>query len=47
MDENKLVLGKGATPMTVAELVVRECDDEEWLNDVIYYINAFIERTYE
>ena len=42
--ENKLTLGAGATPLTVAELVVRECSDEEFLEDVVYFINCYIER---
>lgn len=39
-----LFLQEGATPMTVAEMVVRECNDKEWLNDVVYYINCYLSR---
>jgi hypothetical protein len=34
----------GATPMTIADAVVRECPDKEILEDVVYYINAYITR---
>lgn len=44
--ENKLTLGSGATPFTVADAVIRECPDREWLADVVFYINTYIERTY-
>jgi hypothetical protein len=46
MDDNVLNLAKGATPMTVADLVIRECNDREWLEDVMFYIEKYIERTY-
>jgi len=42
-----LMLGNGATPFTAAEAVVRECPDREWLEDVVFYLNAYIERTYK
>lgn len=45
--ENKLMLGNGATPFTVADAVIRECADKEWLEDVVFFINAYIERTYK
>lgn len=45
--ENKLMLGSGATPFTVADAVIRECADKEWLEDVVFYLNAYIERTYK
>ena len=44
--ENKLILGNGATPFTVADAVIRECPDRGWLKDVVFYINAYLERTY-
>lgn len=44
---SKLYVGNNATPMTVAEMVVRECSDYEWLDDVVYYIKAYINRTYD
>lgn len=43
---SKLYVGNNATPMTVAEMVVRECPDHEWLDDVVYYIKAYINREY-
>lgn len=39
-----LFLQSGATPMTVAEMVVRECSDEEWLQEVVYFINCYLTR---
>ena len=44
--ENKLMLGNGATPFTVADAVIRACPEREWLVDVVYYLNAYIDRTY-
>ena len=32
--------------MTIADAVIRECADEEWLQDVVFFINAYITRTY-
>lgn len=37
----------GATPMTIADAVVRECPDKEILEDVVYYINAYITREWD
>lgn len=45
--ENKLMLGSGATPFTVADAVIRECPDKEWLEDVVFFLNAYIGRTYK
>ena len=45
--ENKLMLGNGATPFTVADAVIRECPEREWLEDVIFFLDAYIERTYK
>lgn len=45
--DNKLILLDGATPFTVADAVIRECGDEEWLEDVVYFIQAYINRTYK
>ena len=47
MKDEKLILENGATPLTVAEVVVRECGDEDWLEDVIYYLRAYLNRTYK
>lgn len=44
---NKLILGAGATPFTAADAVIRECGDKEWLEDVIFFLRAYIDRTYE
>ena len=37
----------GSTPMTVADAVIRECADKEWLEDVVYFLNAYLLRTYK
>lgn len=44
--ENRLVLTSGATPMTVADAIIRECSDREWLEDVIYYLGIYVGREY-
>lgn len=44
--ENRLILVSGATPMTAADAIIRECCDKEWLEDVIYYLGIYIEREY-
>lgn len=41
---NEIHVCNGATPMTYAELVTRDCDDIEWLEDIIYYIQLYIDR---
>lgn len=41
---SNLYVADGATPMTIAEMVVRECKDEEILEDIIYYIEAYLSR---
>lgn len=46
MIEDKLIVGNGGTPLTVADAVIRECADRKWLEDVIYFIKAYIDRTY-
>lgn len=45
--ENKLTLGNGATPFTVADAVIRENPEKGWLEDVVFFLNAYIERTYK
>ena len=45
--ENKLMLGNEATPFTVADAVIRACPERKWLKDVVFYLNAYLERTYE
>ena len=44
--ENRLILTSGATPMTVADIIIRECCDKSWLEDVIYYLEKYVEREY-
>ena len=45
---NKLILQNGATPFTVADAVIRECGgDKEWLEDIIFFLQAYIDRTYK
>lgn len=46
MIEDKMIIGNGGTPLTVADAVIRECPEKEWLEDVIYFIKAYIDRTY-
>lgn len=46
MIEDKMIIGNGGTPLTVADAVIRECPEKEWLEDVIYFIQAYIDRTY-
>ena len=45
--DNELRLQAGGTPLTVADLVIRECNDREWLEDVIFYLEKYIERAYQ
>ena len=45
-NENKLYLASGATPLTTADAIIRECSDENWLKDTIYYLNCYIDRVY-
>ena len=33
----------GATPMTIADAILRECDDET-LQEVLYYIDCFMKK---
>ena len=33
----------GATPMTIADAILRECD-KEILEEVLYYINCFLKK---
>ena len=46
MINEKLFLENGATPLTVADCITRECNDKDFLLDVIFYLEAFIKRTY-
>lgn len=46
MIEDKMIIGNGGTPLTVADAVIRECPEKEWLEDVIYFIQAYIDRTF-
>jgi len=36
----------GCTPMSVADAVIRDCPDREWLEDVIFFLRTYIDRTY-
>lgn len=36
---------RGSTPMTYAETLIRECPDCEWIEEVIYWLNAFLTLT--
>ena len=44
MSENKLIISADATPMTIADVVVREIKDIGLLNEVIFYIKMYVER---
>ena len=44
--ENRLILSSGATPLTAADAIIRECADKDWLNDVIFYLKIYVDRTY-
>lgn len=46
MINEKLFLESGATPLTVADCITRECNDKAFLLDVIFYLETFIKRTY-
>lgn len=41
-EQAKLIIPNGGTPMTIAELVVRECPDKEWIKTVNYYLECFL-----
>lgn len=41
---SELYLSSGSTPMTLADLITRECPDREFLESVIFFINAYIEH---
>lgn len=41
-EQAKLVIPEGGTPMTIAELVVRECPDKDWIKTVSYYLECFL-----
>lgn len=42
--QSEMYIASGATPMTVADLITRECHDREFLESVIFFINAYIEH---
>ena len=33
---------EGSTPMTLAETLVRSCPDSEWIEEIIYWLTAFL-----
>ena len=41
---SKLYVENGATPMTIADLITREVHDRDFLESVVYFINAYIEH---
>lgn len=36
----------GGTPMSIADAVIREVNDKEILEDIIYYLQVYINREY-
>lgn len=46
MLEDKMILSNGSTPLTAADAIIRECADKEWLDDVIFYLQMYVRRTY-
>lgn len=42
--ENYIKLGSGTTAMTIADLVIRECRDDEVLLEVIYFLQCWLQR---
>ncbi len=40
----KLITSTICTSMSVADAVIRDCNDREWLEDVVFYIEAYIYR---
>ena len=43
---SRLYVPNGGTPLSVADAVTRECSDREWLLDVIYYLQTYVDRTF-
>jgi len=46
MEEAKLYIPSGGTPFTTADAVIRECNDKEWLEDVIFFLQCYYDRVY-
>jgi len=42
-----LTAESGTTPMSIADAVIRECADKEWLEDVIFFLQVYVDRTYK
>ena len=38
----ELKIPSGSTPMTIAELIVRECNDREWMEEIVYWLNCWL-----
>ena len=36
----------GTTPLSIADAVIRECPEKEWLEDIIYFLQCYIDRTW-
>lgn len=44
VNDNKINLPNGATPMSIADVVIREAKERDWLEDVVHYIQCYIDR---
>ena len=44
MNETKVIVPNGATPLTIADAVIRECNDKDVIEDVIYYLQVYVQR---
>lgn len=42
----KIQTPDGATPLTIADAVIRECDEKETIEDVIYYLKCYVKREF-
>ncbi len=47
MNEIKFIIPCGATPFTIADAVIRECNDKDVIEDVIYYLQVYVERVWQ
>lgn len=41
-----LIVPPGSTPMTIADAVIREVHDKDLIEDVIYYLECYMNRAY-
>lgn len=44
LNNSKMNLPNGATPISIADVVIREAKDRKWLEDVVHYIQCYIDR---